>query len=103
MACVPDARLVVNVATPLFTGTAPEIGVVPSRKTTVPVAAAGLIVATKVRGVPGLKLVSRSFAGVAPVFRVLPSFFIAAAFLRGCMFAALIQRGAKARTTVTLE
>ena len=54
--CVPVARVdVVKVADPLFNGIAPEIGVVPSKNTTDPVAFAGVTVAMNVPGAPSLR------------------------------------------------
>lgn len=59
MVCVPVARVeVVNRATPLLTETAPEMAVDPSKKVTVPVALAGVIVAVNVAGAPALTLSS---------------------------------------------
>lgn len=59
MECVPEANAeVVNFATPLLTGTEPEIAVVPSKKMTVPVASCGAMVAVNVAGDPALTLSS---------------------------------------------
>ena len=59
MVCVPAARVeVVNRATPLFTETALEMAVEPSKNVTVPVALAGAMVAVKVAGDPDLMLSS---------------------------------------------
>jgi len=51
--CVPVASVdVVKVAEPLFNGIAPEIGIVPSKNTTDPVALVGVTVAMNVPGAP---------------------------------------------------
>src|SRR5262249_13602886 len=61
--CVPDARAeVVTLADPAFRGRLPEISVVPSKKTTVPVAVGGATVAVKVRESP-------TRAGLVPAVR----------------------------------
>ncbi len=56
---MPEASVVVvNLAIPLFAGTEPEIAVAPSKKTTVPVAALGAMVAVNVAGAPAFTLSS---------------------------------------------
>ena len=53
---VPIASVdVVKVAVPLFSGIAPEMGMVPSKNTTDPVAFAGVTVAMNVPGAPAFR------------------------------------------------
>lgn len=59
MECVPEASAVVeNLATPLLTAIAFEMGVVPSKNTTVPVAEPGVTAAVKAAGEPAFTLSS---------------------------------------------
>lgn len=88
MACVPTASVsVVKLTVPLFSGSAPDIGVVPSKNTTVPIALPGTTVATNVAGLPDLSPVAPSAKANVRLVLAFATFWINGAEVDGLVLA----------------